>query len=76
LSIIDSLLCQVVRARNKNSVQKKKPKKKFVHNSSRPEVATKSKPQLLIGGWQPVEPNMEKATAFKVSSQPAESRQH
>jgi hypothetical protein len=35
---------------------------------SRPEVVAELKLQLLIGGSQSVEPNLEKAVTFKVSS--------
>jgi hypothetical protein len=45
-------------------------------DSSRPEVAAKSKPQLLIGSLSPVEPNPKKAMTFKVSSRPARLQQH
>jgi hypothetical protein len=45
-------------------------------DSSRPEVAAKSKPQLLIGSLSPVEPNPKKAMTFKVSSRPAGLQQH
>jgi hypothetical protein len=45
-------------------------------DSSRPEVADKSKPQLLIGDLRLVELNPEQAATFKVSSRLAESRQH
>ena len=48
----------------------------YTFDSSRPKVVAESKPWLLIGGLWPVEPNPKKAATFKVSSQPAESRQH